>query len=65
MRLGEGRRWWGRSVASYSLFAGLPPSARWDGALGRILPYAMAISTGFGITRYVVAPQGIGFDARL
>lgn len=65
MRLGEGRRRWGRSVASYTLFAGLPPSARWDGALGRILPYAMAISTGFGITRYVVAPQGIGFDARL
>lgn len=65
MRLGAGLLRWARPVASYPSLGALPPSARWDNSLGRILPYAMAISTGFGITRYVAAPQGIGFDARL
>jgi hypothetical protein len=43
----------------------LPPLAAWDRYLARILPYVFAISTGFQVTKYIVVPQGIGFDARL
>ena len=44
---------------------GLPPLATWDPFLQRILPIVFAVSTGFQLTKYVVVPEGIGFDARL
>jgi hypothetical protein len=30
-----------------------------------VLPFVFAISTGFQITKYIVVPQGVGFDAGL
>lgn len=46
-------------------FASLPPLAAWDRPLKRILPYVLAVLTGFQIAKFVVVPEGIGFDARL
>lgn len=42
-----------------------PPLARWDARLQRFLPYVFAVTTGFQATKYIVVPQGVGFDARL
>ena len=43
----------------------LPALAIWDKPLRRIVPIVFAISTGFQVTKYIVVPEGIGFDARL
>jgi hypothetical protein len=42
-----------------------PPLASWDARLQRLLPFVFAITTGFQVTKYVVVPEGLGFDARL
>jgi hypothetical protein len=61
----------GRDVRSWmtdpppASFAGLPPLTRWDARLTRLVPIVFALSTGFQVTKYVVAPVGIGFDAKL
>jgi hypothetical protein len=46
-------------------FLHLPPLAVWDRRLSRLVPIVFALSTGFQITKYIVVPAGIGFDARL
>jgi uncharacterized protein (TIGR03382 family) len=43
----------------------LRADAPWDRRLYRILPIVFALSTGFQITKYIVVPQGLGFDAQL
>lgn len=42
-----------------------PPLARWDARLLRILPYFFAVTTGVQVLKYQMAPQFVGFDARL
>ena len=38
----------------------------WNGRLGRLVPFAFAVATGYQVLKYlVVQPAGIGFDARL
>ncbi len=48
-----------------STLRGLPPVAVWDDRLARVLPIVFAVSTGFQVTKYVVTPAWIGFDASL
>ena len=67
--MAAGQRWatgalaWLRSPTP--TFADLPPLAAWDRWLATILPVVFAVSSGFQLTAYVIAPNGIGIDARL
>lgn len=60
---GVGREW--LRVPTPLGFSDLPPTTAWDPLIGRWLPMVFAISTGFQLTKYVVVPAGLGFDARL
>lgn len=61
--VGVGRDWVGRPTPLG--FDDLPPTTAWDPWIGRLLPVVFAVSTGFQLTKYVVVPAGLGFDARL
>jgi hypothetical protein len=46
-------------------FEGLPPLARWDAPIRRILPIAFAAHAGLVVAKFWVVPAAIGYDARL